>query len=96
VLDRSADRARDLAAGEGGRERIPFWVRRPAAPPNLRLRWSGLYLLPDNGLPLVKAGPVKRAAIRLILAVAGWLFLLGIIGHYVVGVFGVHVPYLAP
>jgi hypothetical protein len=101
ALDRSADRARDLTAADrkqdpDAADRIPTWVRQPVAPPNLRLRWSGLYLLPDNGKPLQTAGPVKRTAIRVILAAFAWLFLLGLIGHYVVGVFGVHVPYLAP
>jgi hypothetical protein len=93
ILDRSADRARDRMR-DSGRERIPLWVRKPAAPPNLRLRWSGLYLLPDNGLPLVQAGLVKKTVLRLIVAGFAWLVILGIIGHYVVGVGGIPVPYL--
>jgi hypothetical protein len=94
MLDRSADRARDKNAIDG-KEHVPQWVRRPAAPPNLRLRWSGLYLLPDNGLPLVQAGLAKRSVLSLIIAGFAWLVILGIVGHYVIGVGHVHVPYLS-
>jgi hypothetical protein len=94
IMARSADRARDKTALDG-QEHVPLWVREPG-PPNLRYRWSGLYLLPDNGLPLVQAGMAKRVILTLIIVVFTWLVILGVVGHYVHGVGGINIPYLAP
>jgi hypothetical protein len=95
ILDRSADRYRDLTR-DSGRDRIPLWVRLPLVAPVVRERWSHLYLLPDDGRTLVHGGRLKRFVLTVGVAAGVWLILLGIIGHYVVGTFGVHVPYLAP
>jgi hypothetical protein len=95
MLDRSADRHRDRAAADN-REHIPAWVRLPISAPNLRYRWSGLYLLPDDGRTLAEGGLLKRTLITLGVAGFAWLVILGIIGHYLKGVGGMSIPYLAP
>lgn len=95
LLDRSADRHRD-AARESGGESVPLWVRLPLVAPVIRERWSRLYQMPDDGRVLARAGRVKRAALTLMVLACGWLIILGFIGHYVVSIMGIHVPYLAP
>lgn len=74
---------------------LPVWVRRNWSPPPLRKRIAyELATAPD---------PDERPPSRALLVVAwtvivlGVLFgVLGLIGHYLVGVFGMSIPYLAP
>lgn len=86
-LDRAVARARK-------RDRVPVWVKLPDAPPTLRERFSQMWR--GSQPRLVDVGATHRVALTLISVFLFLVLLLGLLGHYYVGVLGHTVPYLAP
>jgi hypothetical protein len=89
-LDRAVSRARKH--GEDGR--VPLWVKLPIAPPTLRERFSQMWR--GSKAKLANVAGTHRVALTVISVVMFLLMLLGLLGHYYVGVLGHTVPYLAP
>lgn len=95
-------------ARAGKRGRVPLWVKLPAAPPALRERFSQMWRVAkatETAVPakaaVLKTAMAKTAGThRLVLTVISVVFfllmLLGLAGHYWVGVLGRSIPYLAP
>lgn len=85
-LDRAVDRAR--ATG-----RIPAWERLPTMIPVVRERFAKMY---REDTETAEPGKSRRKVLAAVLTVAVLLVILGLIGHYWVGVLHHTVPYLAP
>lgn len=87
-VDWVADRAH-------ARQRIPLWVKLPFAPPPSRERFMQLYDDSDT----TTSEPISTAMkwlIAIFLVQVVLVTLLGLMGHYYVGVMHHTVPYLAP
>ncbi len=90
---------------KGGGALYPVWVRKNYIAPVTARRLFDTTAQKDWATGeadiLISKGPSARAkliwwAVGLVLPFLMWLAVLGFIGHFIVGVFGLHVPYLAP
>jgi len=85
-LDRAVDRAQ-------ARGRVPLWVRWPLSAPLIRKRFSRMWR--ENAV-IDDVGTSRRLAIAGVTLFAILIVLLGLAGHYYVGVLHHTIPYLAP
>lgn len=94
-IDRSVAWTRRIrkTGAPGTHNYSPPWVRLPLAPPTLRERWCWIMTTVPE---ILSRGKAHRALAAGIIAFLVLSAMLGFVGHYLVGVFGIHVPYLAP
>lgn len=94
-VDRSVAWTRRIrkSGAPGTHSYTPPWVRLPAAPPDVRERWCWV----NDTVPAIPSrGQAHRALAASIIVFLVLSAALGFIGHYLVGVFGMTIPYLAP
>lgn len=87
------DRAVDRAKSRGKDGIVPLWVRLPLSPPVIRERFGYIWRH-DASIDL--GGNVHKVLLALLGIVIVLVTLLGVLGHYYVGVLGHSVPFLAP
>lgn len=103
MLDISIDRKQSIANDCGvspmkavefdqkGWHLIPWMVRLPLTPPVFRERFAKMWRANDD----ISVHNAHSRVIAVIIMVAFVLFVIGFIGHYLIGSAGIHVPYFS-
>lgn len=94
AVDRAVGAIRRARERKGDPAWLPVYVRRNLSPPPVRKR-----IVHELATVDAHEEPPSRALLitaGILLAVMALFAVLGLIGHYLVGVFGLSIPYLAP